>query len=39
MDPMNCVGIHCFSETHDCMELKNNSLAFILANFCKVSCL
>ncbi len=36
MDASNCVGIQCFSETHDCIELKNNSFSFILKNFCKV---
>ena len=36
MDPLNCVGIHCFSETHDCLELKQNSFNYILQNFTKV---
>lgn len=37
MDASNCIGIHCFSETHDCLELKQTSFNYILANFCKVS--
>ncbi|XP_022244381.1 kelch-like protein 18 isoform X2 [Limulus polyphemus] len=36
MDETNCVGIHCFAETHDCAELQQKSKDFILRTFSEV---
>ncbi|KAL4239391.1 hypothetical protein ACF0H5_000208 [Mactra antiquata] len=37
MDEANCIGIHCFAETHACTELQKKSKTFILKNFPSVS--
>ncbi|KAL3876219.1 hypothetical protein ACJMK2_034089 [Sinanodonta woodiana] len=37
MDDSNCIGIHCFAETHACTELQQQSKEFILNNFTSVS--
>ncbi|XP_067003128.1 kelch-like protein diablo isoform X2 [Anabrus simplex] len=36
MDTTNCVGIHCFAETHACTELQVKARQFTLENFWEV---
>ncbi|XP_047111182.1 kelch-like protein 12 [Schistocerca piceifrons] len=37
MDTTNCVGIHCFAETHACTELQEKAYNYTLKNFREVS--
>ena len=37
MDETNCLGIHCFAETHACAELQNKTKLFVLDYFTDVS--
>ncbi|XP_067655054.1 kelch-like protein diablo [Haliotis asinina] len=39
MDDSNCIGIHCFAEAHDCIELQEKSKELILRCFPTVSLL
>lgn len=36
MEDQNCIGVYCFSDAHDCVELKDISFRYILKNFQKV---
>ncbi|KAK9502604.1 hypothetical protein O3M35_011343 [Rhynocoris fuscipes] len=36
MDATNCLGIHCFAETHDCPDLQEKAKDFALQNFWEV---
>ena len=33
MDESNCLGIHCFAETHACTELMHRARSFVLKHF------
>ena len=37
MDPGNCLGIHCFAETHNCTSLAGEAKRFALENFTDVA--
>ncbi|XP_014678911.1 PREDICTED: kelch-like protein diablo isoform X1 [Priapulus caudatus] len=37
MDEANCIGIHCFAETHACPNLQQMAKAYVLQHFQKVS--